>query len=243
VKVESVKYSVSGLACSGALVYDDSVKTQRPLLLVAPNWLGVTQDVIERSKTLAGTRYVAFVADMFGDGKGPKGTENPMEFLKPLIEDAAETRRRIVGAFEAMTKEAVARGIGDAKRRASIGYCFGGSNVIDLARTGADVQAVVSIHGVLATPAPAKKGDIKSAILVLHGAADPISPKAHRDMFEAEMDTAGVRWYSLTFGNVVHAYTDVGVNNPPVAVYSEPATRHGYTLAHAFIEDAFAGRL
>jgi len=243
VKVESVKYSVSGLACSGALVHDDSVKTQRPLLLVAPNWLGVTADVIERSKTLAGSRYVAFIADMFGEGKGPKGTENPMEFLKSLIEDPAETRRRIVAAFEAMTKEAVARGIGDAKRRAALGYCFGGSNVIDLARTGADVQAVVSVHGVLATPAPAKKGDIKSAILVLHGAADPISPKAHRDMFESEMDAAGARWYSLTFGDVVHAYTDVGVNNPPVAVYNEPATRHGYTLAHAFIEDAFAGRL
>jgi dienelactone hydrolase len=243
VKVESVKYSVSGLGCSGELVYDDTVKSQRPLLLVAPNWLGVTKDVIERAKTLAGPRYVAFVADMFGEGKEPKGTENPMDFLKPLIEDAAETRRRIVAAFDAMTEEAVARGVGDAKRRAGIGYCFGGSNVIDLARAGADVQAVVSVHGVLATPAPAKKGDIKAAILVLHGAADPISPKAHRDMFEAEMDAAGARWYALTFGQVVHAYTDVGVNNPPVAVYSEPATRHGYALAHGFIEDVFAGKL
>ena len=91
--------------------------------------------------------------------------------------------------------------------------------MIDLARAGADVQAVVSVHGVLATPAPAKKGDIKAAVLVLHGAADPISPKAHRDMFEAEMDAAGARWYALKFGNVVHAYTDVGVNIPPVAVY------------------------
>ena len=242
-KVESIKYSASGLACRGELVYDDSVKAPRPLLLVAPNWLGVTKDVVERAKTLAGSRYVAFVADMFGEGKGPKGTENPMEFLKPLIEDAAETRRRIVAAFEAMTKEAAARGIGDVKRCAVIGFCFGGSNAMDLARAGADVQAVVSIHGVLATPMPAKKGEIKAAILVLHGAADPISPKAHRDMFEAEMDEAGARWYSLTFGNVVHAYTDVGVNFPPVAVYNEPATRHGYTLAHAFIEDAFAGKL
>src|SRR2546423_2669678 len=160
VKVESIRYSVSGLVCSGALVYDDSVNTQRPLLLVAPNWLGVTKDVIERAKTLAGARYVAFVADMFGAGKGPKGNENPMEFLRPLIEDAAETRRRIVAACETMTKEATARGIGDAKRRAALGYCFGGSNVIDLARAGADVQAVVSVHGVLATPVPAKKGDI-----------------------------------------------------------------------------------
>jgi dienelactone hydrolase len=243
VKVESASYSVSGLSCRGELVYDDSVKMQRPLLLIAPNWLGVTKDVIERAKTLAGTRYVAFVADMFGEGKGPKGTENPMEFLRPFIEDVAETRRRIVAAFETMTKEATARKIGDAKRRAALGYCFGGSNVIELARAGADVQAVVSVHGVLATPAPAKKGDIKAAILVLHGAADPISPKAHRDMFEAEMDATGARWYALTFGNVVHAYTDVGVNNPPVAVYSEPATRHGYALTHAFIDDAFAGRL
>jgi dienelactone hydrolase len=180
---------------------------------------------------------------MFGEGKGPNGTENPMEFLAPLIGDAPETRRRISAAFDAMSAEADRRGIGDTKQRAAIGYCFGGSNVIDLARAGADVQAVVSVHGVLATPAPAKKGDIKAAVLVLHGAADPISPKAHRDMFEAEMDAAGARWYSLTFGNVPHAYTDVGVNNPPVAVYDEPATRHGYTLAHAFIEDAFAGKL
>ena len=80
--------------------------------------------------------------------------------------------------------------------------------MLDLARTGADVAAVVSVHGVLATPAPAKKGDIKATVLVLHGAADPISPKAHRDMFEAEMDAAGARWYALNFGNVVHAYTD-----------------------------------
>jgi len=243
VKVEAIEHSVSGLGCCGMLVYDDSVKTRRPLLLVAPNWLGVTNNVIERAKTLAGSRYVAFVADMFGVGKGPKGTENPMEFLKPLIEDASICRERIVAAYETMTKEAVARGIGDASKRAAIGYCFGGHNVIDLARTGADVAAVVSVHGVLATPAPARKGDIKAAILVLHGAADPISPKAHRDMFEAEMDAAGARWYSLTFGNVVHAYTDVGVNNPPVAVYDEPATRHGYALAHAFIDDAFAGKL
>jgi dienelactone hydrolase len=243
VKIEPIKYSVSGLGCRGELVYDDSVDTQRPLLLVAPNWLGVTKDVIERAKTLAGTRYVTFVADMFGEGKGPKGTENPMEFLKPFIEDVGLCRDRIVAAFETMTKEATARGIGDAKRRAALGYCFGGSNVIELARAGADVQAVVSVHGVLATPAPAKKGDIKAAILVLHGAADPISPKAHRDMFEAEMDATGARWYALTFGNVAHAYTDVGVNNPPVAVYSEPATRHGYALTHAFIDDAFAGKL
>jgi len=243
VKTESIKYSAGNLGCRGELIYDESAKMQRPLMLMAPNWLGVIEPAIEAGKMLVGEGYVVFVADMFGEGKGPKGDENPMEFLKPLIDDAVESRRRIAAAFDTMVQEAGARGMGDTKRRAAIGYCFGGSNVLDLARTGADVQAVVSVHGVLATPMPAKKGDIKSAVLVLHGAADPVSPKAHRDMFEAEMDAAGARWYALYFGNVVHAYTIPEANSPPVAKYDEPATRHGYTLAHAFIEDAFAGKL
>ena len=240
---ESITYSAGSLGCRGELIYDENAKMQRPLLLMAPHWLGVTEGAIDVGKMLAGQGYVVFVADMFGEGKGPKGDENPMEFLKPLIENAAETRRRIVAAFDTMTQEAGARGMGDTKRRAAIGYCFGGANVLDLARAGADAAAVVSVHGVLATPMPAKQGDIKSAILVLHGAADPVSPKAHRDMFEAEMDATGARWYALYFGNVVHGYTFPDANMPPVAKYDEPATRHGYALAHAFIEDAFAGKL
>jgi dienelactone hydrolase len=242
-KVERVGYSVSGLRCSGALVYDETVRAQRPLLLMAPNWLGITPNAIEVSRMLAGDRYVVFMADMYGEGNAPKGTENPMEFLAPLMKDAAETRRRIVAAFDAMTKEAQSRGIGDVKRRAAIGYCFGGANVIDLARTGADVAAVVSMHGSLGTPMPGKKGEVRAAVLVVHGAADPIAPKAERDAFETEMDAAGARWAMLNFGGVVHAFTDVGVNVPGVAVYYEPATRHGYNLTHAWIADAFGGKL
>ena len=241
-KSEPVKYSCGSLACRGQLIWDETAKSQ-PLLLMAPNWLGVTKDNIAVGEMLAGQGYVVFVADMFGEGKGPKGTEDPMAFLEPLISDATETRKRISAAFDAMTREAAARGIGDGKRRAAIGYCFGGHNVLDLARAGADVAAVVSVHGVLATPMPAKKGDIKAAVLVLHGAADPVSPRAHRDMFENEMDIACARWYALTFGNCVHAYTIPSANFPPVAKYDEPATRHGYTLAHAFIADAFTGKL
>jgi dienelactone hydrolase len=242
VKSEAVKYSTGGASYQGQLIYDESKKGQ-PLLLMAPNWRGVIPENIAVGEMLAGQGYVVFVADMFGEGKGPKGTENPMEFLAPFIEDVAGTRRTIRSGFDAMISEAAKRGIGDGKRCAAIGYCYGGSNVLDLAREGADVAAVVSIHGVLATAKPAGKGAIKAKVLVLHGAADPVSPKAHRDMFEAEMDAAGARWMLLNFGGVVHAYTDPHANFPPVAKYDEPATRHGYTLAHAFIADAFAGRL
>jgi dienelactone hydrolase len=242
-KTERVAYTVSGLSCMGTLVYDETVRDKRPLLLMAPNWLGITPVSTEVSRSLLADRYVVFMADMYGEGNAPKGNENPMEWLAPLMKDAGETRRRIGAAFDTMTREAEKRGIGDTRRRAAIGYCFGGANVLDLARSGADVAAVVSMHGSLGTPLPAKKGEVRAACLVVHGAADPVSPKAERDAFEQEMDAAGARWVMLNFGGVVHAFTDVGVNFPPVAVYSEPATRHGYNLAHAFIADAFAGKV
>jgi dienelactone hydrolase len=242
VKSEAIKYAVGSLGCRGQLIYDESAKGQ-PLLLMAPNWRGVTPDNVSIGEMLARQGYAVFVVDMFGEGNGPKGTEQPMEFLAPFIEDVDGTRKRISGGLDALTSEAARRGIGDAKRRAAIGYCYGGSNVLDLARVGADVAAVVSIHGVLATMKPAGKGDIRAKVLVLHGAADPVSPKAHRDMFEAEMDAAGARWMLLNFGGVAHAYTDPHANFLPVAKYDEPATRYSYILLDVFITDAFNGRL
>ena len=241
-KSEAVSYSIDGASHQGQLIYDETKKSQ-PLLMVAPNWRGVIADNIAIGERHANDGYVVFMPDMFGAGKGPKGSENPMEFLAPFIADDAGTRRRIVASFDAMTSEAAKRGVGDAKRRAAIGYCYGGANVLDLAREGADVAAVVSIHGVLATPNPAAKGTVKAKVLVLHGAADPVSPKAHRDMFEAEMDAAGARWMLLNFGGVVHAYTDPHADFLPVAKWDEPATRYTRAMTDAFIADAFNGKL
>ena len=241
--VESVFYSVSGIGCRGALISEDGVKGTRPLLLMAPNWRGVIKPAIETGQLLAHEGYVVFVADMFGEGNGPVGTEDPMTFLQPFMADVPGMRRRIAAALDTLTREADRRAIGDITRRAAIGFCFGGLNVLDLARSGADVQAVVSMHGTLVTPQPAGRGDNKAAVLAVHGAADPVAPKAERDAFEAEMNEAGARWALLTFGHVVHAFTDPAANLPGVAVYDEAATRHGYALAHAFIADAFAGRL
>ena len=240
--VESIFYSVAGIGCRGALIWDETLKAPRPLLLMAPNWRGVIKPAIETGQMLASTGYVVFVADMFGEGNGPVGTEDPMEFLKPFMSDVQGMRRRIVAALDTLTREADRRAVGDVNRRAAMGFCFGGLNVLDLARTGADVQAVVSMHGTLITPHPAKRGDIKAAVLAVHGAADPIAPKAERDAFEQEMTAAGARWTLLTFGDVLHAFTDPAADVPGVAKWNEPATRHGYALAHAFIADAFAGK-
>src|SRR5256714_2562153 len=182
--VESIFYSVSGLSCRGALVWDESAKAPRPLLLMAPNWRGVIKPAIETGQMLAQAGYVVFVADMFGEGNGPVGTENPMEFLQPFMSDVPGMRRRIAAALDTLTRESDRRAIGDINRRAAIGFCFGGLNVLDLARTGADVQAVVSMHGTLTTPQPAKRGDIKAPGLAGPGAPGPIAPKAGGDAFE-----------------------------------------------------------
>ena len=128
-------------------------------------------------------------------------------------------------------------------RRAAVGFCFGGGNVLELARDGADIAAAVSIHGDLKTAQAAKKGAVKAALLVTHGAPDPVAPKADRDAFESEMDAAGAKWQMLTFSGVYHAYTDQGSDVPGVAGWHEPACRQTYTLTHQFIADAFAGNL
>ena len=128
-------------------------------------------------------------------------------------------------------------------RRAAVGFCFGGGNVLDLARDRANLQAVVAIHSDLKTRLPARKGAVKAALLAIHGAPDPVVPKADRDAFEAEMDAAGAKWQMLVFSGILHAYTDEGVDVPGIAKWDEPTARQTYALMHAFVADAFAGRL
>ncbi len=153
-------------ACTGALVYDDRVSEPRPLLLMSPNWLGVSDDSVKRAATIAGSKYVIFVADMYGGGKILAGPPEAGPLANALRADPLERRRRIAAALDALRSESAKRKIGNLKRQAAVGFCFGGGNVLELARTGADLQAVICLHGDLLTSLPAKPGDIKAAICV-----------------------------------------------------------------------------
>jgi dienelactone hydrolase len=241
-KVEKIKYPMGALTAEGALIYDETVSAKRPALLMAPNWMGMTDAAIERGKLVAGDRYVVFVADMYGQGARPADFGEAAALANPLRENAGEQRKRIRAAYDAMIAEAGKRNLIDG-RRAAIGFCFGGGNVLELARDGADIAAAVSIHGDLKTTAAAKKGAVKAKLLVTHGAPDPVAPKADRDAFESEMDAAGAQWQMLTFSGVYHAYTDQGSDVPGVAGWDEPACRMTYAATHQFIADAFAGKL
>jgi dienelactone hydrolase len=246
VKVEKIKYpmktELGALTAAGALVYDDKVSGKRPALLMAPNWMGMTDKAIERAKLLASDRYVVFVADMYGEGTRPADFGECAALANPLRENAVEQRARIRAAYDTMIAEASKRNLIDG-RRAAIGFCFGGGNVLELARDGADIAAAVAIHPDLVTARAAEKGAIKAKLLVTIGAPDPVAPKEHRDAFEKEMDAAGAKWQIVLFSGVLHAYTDQGADVPGIASWDEPATRQTYAMAHQFIADAFAGRL
>jgi dienelactone hydrolase len=241
-KVEKINYAMGALTGAGVLVYDETISHKRPAVLMAPNWQGLTDKAIERAKLVAGDRYVVFVADMYGEGTRPADFGECAALANPLRENAVEQRKRIRAAYDTMIAEGSKRNLID-DRRAAIGFCFGGGNVLELARDGADIAAAVSIHGDLKTALAAKRGAIKAALLVTHGAPDPVVPKADRDGFESEMEAAGAQWQMLVFSGVLHAYTDQGSDVPNVARWHEPTTRQTYAITHQFIADAFAGRL
>jgi len=245
--VERINYTANGKRFIGALVFDERATEKRPLMLMAPNWLGVTEDAIKRTQMMANSRYVAFVADMYGDGKVSAGPPEAAELANSLRADPKERRLRIKAALSSLIEQGEKRGIGDISRKAAVGFCFGGGNVLELARIGAELQAVVCVHGDLTTPLPAAAGDVKASLLVLHGAADPVAPKAQRDAFEAEMETAKVNWQMMTFGHALHSFCEPESNVPGIAKYDETAARQSYRLIDSFIVEAFekkhSGRL
>lgn len=240
--VEPVRYALAGATFEGLLVYDGSVATRRPALLVAPNAMGATEAAAERARTLAGTRYVVLVADMYGLGRRPRNAEEAGALANPIRSNPLEARRRIGAAFVKLIEEGQHRQLIDPTRRAAVGFGFGGGNVLELARSGAGLQAVVSIHGYLTSTMPARYGDIKAAVLAIHGAADPIVPKSERDAFEAEMERVNATWQCVVFGGQLHGFAEAVAEVPGKIRYDAPAARKTFDLVHAFIADAFSAR-
>ncbi len=241
--VERIQYQAGNVTGHGALVWNDKVSAKRPLMLVMPNWLGVTEIAIKRAEKMAGDRYVAFVADMYGQGRTSAGPPESGELMMAVRSDRVEGRKRVRAALDTLVAEATKRGIGDASKKAAVGFCFGGGNVLELARSGADVDAVVCLHGDLGTTMPAGKGDIKAAVFVIHGSKDPVAPKAERDALEAEMDGVGANWQLLDFGGRLHSFSEEETMMAGVAEYHAGAAHQTYRMLDDFIQDAFNKKL
>ncbi|MEI7804248.1 MAG: dienelactone hydrolase family protein [Hyphomicrobiales bacterium] len=242
-KVERIEYQAGSVAANGALIYDEKTSGHRPLLLISPNWLGIGEHSIERVSTMAGSKYIAFISDMYGAGKVANSPQEAGPLANGLRGEAPERRRRITAALDALRKESDKRGIGDLSKQAAAGFCFGGGNVLELARSGADVKAVVCMHGDLLTSMSAKKGDIKAAVCVMHGAADPVVPKKDRDTFEAEMEAADAKWQMLVFGHLLHSFCEAESNVPGIGCFDPGAARQCYNMVDDYVTAAFNGKL
>src|SRR5262249_45002550 len=135
-----------------------------------------TENAIRRAQKMASDKYVAFIGCMYGEGKTCEGPPTSQEWMMAVRADRVEGRKRVNAALATMVTEASKRGIGDASKKAAVGFCFGGGNVLELARSGADVNAVVCLHGDLQTTMPAKKGGIKAAVFVIHDYKHSVAP-------------------------------------------------------------------
>ena len=237
---QTVDYTVDGTAMQGVLVWDDAVTTPRPGLLMIPDWTGINANNIGFAKSIAGKDYVIFMGDMYGQAVRPKDNKQAQAAVKPLLADRPMLRRRVVAAFAELRKLAAAHAAPiDARRLAAIGFCFGGTSVLDLARSGSDVAAVVSFHGGLDTDDPALAKRIKARVLAMNGADDrgtmPDAPAFMRDMQQSQAP-----WQFVAFGGATHCFSEPWANSPPGCVYDAPVAKRSFALMHAWLDEAFA---
>jgi dienelactone hydrolase len=241
-RTQTVDYTVDGKAMQGVLVWDDASKAPRPGLLMIPDWTGINPTNVGFAKSIAGKDYVIFMGDMYGTDVRPADSKQAQAAVKPLMADRPMLRRRVVAAFTELKRLAATHAAPiDAGKLAAIGFCFGGTSVLDLARTGSGVAAVVSFHGGLSTDDPALDKQIKARVLAMNGADDkgtmPDAPTFMRDMQQSPTP-----WQFVAFGGATHCFSEPWANSPPGCVYDAPVAKRSFALMHAWLDDAFADK-
>jgi dienelactone hydrolase len=236
IRSETIEYQQGGVTLEGVLVYDDARKGARPGVLIVHQWKGISDHERQVAEQLARLGYAAFCADIYGKGIRPQTTADAGAEAGKYKKDRALLRARANAGLDTLRKQKVV----DPKRLAAIGYCFGGTTVLELARSGADVAGVVSFHGGLDSPAPADGKNIRCKVLACHGADDPFVPTKDLEAFEAEMRDAGVDWRLIKYGGAVHSFTDRKADGSlKGAKYDEKADRRSWEDMKAFFAEIF----
>jgi dienelactone hydrolase len=195
-----------GASLQGQLALPNS-KGPHPAVMVMHNAHGLGEQVRETTRLLAEEGYLALATDMYGGGIFHENPSAAGDSLGPLWKDPQLLRSRVVAWYEWLKGRSEVA----TERMAAIGYCFGGQCVLELARSGADLKAVVSYHGILTTSMPARPGAVRGHVAVYTGAEDPYAPRKHVDDFQDEMQAAGARWQIMSFGRCCHAFTDTHI--------------------------------
>jgi dienelactone hydrolase len=201
---KEVTYTSDSLTMKGYLAYDDAVTKKRPGILVVHEWWGLNANSRKKAEMLAGLGYVALALDMYGNGKTADHPDDAGKFAGEVMSSMPVMKARFIAAMELLKHNEHV----DASQIGAIGFCFGGGVVLAMAREGADLKAVVCFHGSISTKTPAKKGSIKSKILVCNGADDKfVTPDAIKD-FKAEMKSAGAEFQFINYPGAVHGFTN-----------------------------------
>lgn len=236
---ELVSYEQGGVSLEGYHAFDAGQEGTRPGVLVIHQWTGVSDHEKGRADMLAELGYNVFVADVYGAGVRPQPPAAGEEAGK-YKEDRALFRERMLAGLEVLKKDERT----DPEQIAAIGYCFGGTGVLELARAGTELQGVVSFHGGLAAGEgmSAKKGEVATKILCLHGAADPYVPPTEVKAFKDEMTAAGADWQFISFSDAVHAFTQKGAGDDPSkgAAYDAMADQRSWEYMKVFFAEIFS---
>jgi len=235
-KKELIDYNDGSAELEAFVAYEEA-DSPKPLVLVVHDWSGRRDFACKAAERVAGMGYVGMAVDMYG--KGVFGSDGDVELnsslMDPFASDRAMLRDRIRAALEAGRNLSQV----DASKVAAMGYCFGGMCVLELARSGADVAGVISIHGIF-SPGDIPNKEIKAKILCLHGHEDPMVPPDQVLAFETEMTKAGADWQVHAYGNTMHAFTNPAANNPDFGtMYDEVAERRTYQALANFLDEIF----
>ena len=236
-----VDWTIGNERFTGVLVYDDTNAIKRPGLVMVPNWQGINPSAIEKAKRIAGDDYVVLIADVYGSKVRPKNDEEAGKVAEPLRNDRPLLRARIEKAV-AVLKEQAGKAPVEASKIGAFGFCFGGTTALELVRGGSELAGVVSFHGGLATPLPAKDDAVRTPVLVLNGADDRGITDEDIAAFEKEMDAAGADWQFVNFSGAVHCFAEADANNPPGCVYNERSARRAYEMMSDFFRERFAAK-
>ena len=232
-KIQEVRYECNEKKMVGYAAFPDSKSS--PLVLIAPTWAGKDNFVHERACDLANLGYTAFAIDMYGDGKVGSGPSENESLMTPLLENRDMLKQRVLAALEIGKN---LNGV-DSSKVAAIGYCFGGLVALDLARSGADINGVVSFHGLL-MPSPIAQNGIKSKVLVLHGERDPMVPLSMVNDFQQEMTKENVDWQLHSYGGTYHAFTNPDANDIEMgALFNDEANKRSWNSMLNFFNEIF----
>jgi dienelactone hydrolase len=233
-----IEYRDGDTLLEGYYTYDDSIiKGKRPAVLIVHQWMGLGDYEKKRADMLATLGYNVFAVDIYGKGVRPKDTKEAGVLATKYKTDRDLLRRRVNAGLDVLEKSELT----DPKRVAAIGYCFGGTTVLELARSGADIAGVASFHGGLDSPRPDDGRNIKCKVLAMQGADDPFVTAKDMAAFEDEMRKNRVDWELIKYGGAVHAFTqwDAGSDNSKGAAYNEEADKRSWEEMKQFFAEIF----